>query len=43
MLGEGEVIRVETGLVVGFDSTVDYSIALAGGVKTVLFGGRGSS
>ncbi|HPD51433.1 MAG TPA: TIGR00266 family protein [Methanoculleus sp.] len=41
MLGEGEVIRVETGLVVGFDSTVDYSIALAGGVKTVLFGGEG--
>ncbi|NLZ29539.1 MAG: TIGR00266 family protein [Methanomicrobiales archaeon] len=40
-LAPGEVVRVETGLVVGFESTVDYSIALAGGVKTVLFGGEG--
>ncbi len=40
-LAPGEVVRVETGLVVGFESTVDYNIALAGGVKTVLFGGEG--
>lgn len=40
-LAPGEVIRVETGLVVGFDSTIDYSIDFAGGVKTVLFGGEG--
>ncbi|HQD25309.1 MULTISPECIES: TIGR00266 family protein [Methanoculleus] len=40
-LAPGEVVRVETGLVVGFESTVDYSIQLAGGVKTVLFGGEG--
>lgn len=40
-LAPGEVVRVETGLVVGFESTVDYSIALAGGVKTVFFGGEG--
>jgi uncharacterized protein (TIGR00266 family) len=40
-LAPGEVIRVETGLVVGFESSVDYSIALAGGVKTVFFGGEG--
>jgi uncharacterized protein (TIGR00266 family) len=40
-LKPGEVVKVETGLVVGFESTVDYSIALAGGVKTVFFGGEG--
>lgn len=38
VLAPGEVVKVETGLVVGFESTVDYSIAVAGGVKTVLFG-----
>lgn len=40
-LAPGETIRAETGLVVGFDSTVDYSIERAGGVKTMLFGGEG--
>lgn len=40
-LRPGEVVKVQTGLVVGFDSTVQYSIALAGGVKTVFFGGQG--
>ncbi|WOF16747.1 TIGR00266 family protein [Methanoplanus sp. FWC-SCC4] len=40
-LEPGETVRVETGLVVGFESSVDYSINLAGGVKTVLFGGEG--
>ena len=40
-LAPGETIRVETGLVVGFESGVDYNIAVAGGVKTVLFGGEG--
>lgn len=40
-LAPGEVVRVETGLVVGFESTVSYDIALAGGVKTVFFGGEG--
>lgn len=40
-LAPGEVVKVETGLVVGFESTVDYSIQLAGGVKTVFFGGEG--
>jgi uncharacterized protein (AIM24 family) len=40
-LAPGEVVKVETGLVVGFESSVDYSIALAGGVKTVFFGGEG--
>lgn len=40
-LTPGEVVKVETGLVVGFDSTVSYDIALAGGVRTVVFGGEG--
>ncbi|MDG6258036.1 MAG: TIGR00266 family protein [Methanomicrobiaceae archaeon] len=40
-LGPGEVVKVETGLVVGFESTVSYDIAFVGGVKTVLFGGEG--
>ncbi|MGA2918324.1 TIGR00266 family protein [Methanoregula sp.] len=37
----GEVIKVQTGLVVGFDLTVGYDIALAGGITTALFGGEG--
>ena len=36
-----EVIKVQTGLVVGFDHTVSYDIALAGGITTALFGGEG--
>jgi uncharacterized protein (TIGR00266 family) len=37
----GEIVKVQTGLVVGFDDTVSYDIALAGGVTTALFGGEG--
>lgn len=40
-LAEGEVMKVQTGLVVGFEHTVDYNIALAGGITTALFGGEG--
>jgi uncharacterized protein (TIGR00266 family) len=40
-LKQGEVIKVQTGLVVGFASTVGYDIALAGGITTALFGGEG--
>ena len=36
-----EVIKVQTGLVVGFENTVSYDIALAGGITTALFGGEG--
>jgi len=36
-----DVIKVQTGLVVGFDKTVSYDIALAGGITTALFGGEG--
>lgn len=41
VLKQGEVIKVQTGLVVGFDHTVSYDIALAGGITTALFGGEG--
>jgi len=37
----GETVKVQTGLVVGFDDTVSYDISLAGGVTTALFGGEG--
>jgi uncharacterized protein (TIGR00266 family) len=40
-LKEGEVVKVQTGLVVGFEHTVSYDIALVGGITTALFGGEG--
>lgn len=41
ILGPGEVLRVDTGCIVAFQSTVDYDIQLVGGIKTALFGGEG--
>lgn len=40
-LKHGEVIKVQTGLVVGFEQTVHYDIALVGGITTAFFGGEG--
>jgi len=40
-LREGETIKVQSGLVVAFDDTVDYSIDYAGNITTILFGGEG--
>lgn len=40
-LNDGEMIKVQTGLVVGFESTVSYDIALAGGITSIIFGGEG--
>ncbi|HPD74767.1 MAG TPA: TIGR00266 family protein [Methanoregulaceae archaeon] len=40
-LQEGEIIKVQTGLVVGFESTVTYDISLVGGITSILFGGEG--
>lgn len=37
----GETLRVDTGCIVAFDATVDYSIEAAGGLKSMLFGGEG--
>ena len=40
-LGPGENLRVDTGCLVAFQPSVDYDIAMAGGIKTALFGGEG--
>ncbi len=40
-LAQEEIIKVNTGSVVGFDSTVGYDITMAGNVKSMLFGGEG--
>lgn len=40
-LAAGEVLRVDTGCIVGFQSHVDYDIEFVGGIKSALFGGEG--
>lgn len=40
-LAAGEVLRVDTGCIVGFSQTVDYDIEFVGGIKNTLFGGEG--
>lgn len=40
-LGPSEMLQVDTGSLVCFDDSVDYSIELAGGIATSLFGGEG--
>lgn len=40
-LAKGEVLKVDTGCVVGFQQTVDYDIRFVGGIKNSLFGGEG--
>jgi uncharacterized protein (TIGR00266 family) len=40
-LAAGEVLRVDTGCLVGFESTVDYDIQMVPGIKNKLFGGEG--
>jgi uncharacterized protein (TIGR00266 family) len=40
-LAPGEVVKVDTGSVVGFDSSVGYDITKAGNVKSMLFSGEG--
>jgi uncharacterized protein (TIGR00266 family) len=37
----GEVLRVDTGCIVGFSRGVDYDIEFIGGFKNALFGGEG--
>ena len=41
VLAPGETLRVDTGCIVAMQPSVEYDIQLAGGVKTVLFGGEG--
>ncbi len=37
----GETLRVDTGCIIAMTPTVDYDIQMAGGIKTMLFGGEG--
>lgn len=38
---KGEILRVDTGCVVGFTPGIDYDIQAAGGLKSMIFGGEG--
>jgi uncharacterized protein (TIGR00266 family) len=40
-LAPGELLRVDTGCIVGFQPTVDYDIQFVGKIKSALFGGEG--
>lgn len=40
-LAPGEMIRIDTGCIVGFSDTVNYDIQFVGGFKNALFGGEG--
>jgi uncharacterized protein (TIGR00266 family) len=40
-LASGEVLKVDTGCIVGFTKEVDYDIEFIGGIKNTLFGGEG--
>lgn len=40
-LQAGEVLRVDTGCIVGFSHTVDYDIEFVGGIRNTVFGGEG--
>jgi len=40
-LAPGEIIRVDTGCIVGFQPSVNYDIQYVGKVKSALFGGEG--
>lgn len=40
-LAPGEMLRVDTGCLVGFDESVGYDIQFVGGFKNALFGGEG--
>jgi uncharacterized protein (TIGR00266 family) len=40
-LKSGEILKVDTGCIVGFSPTVDYDIQFIGGFKNALFGGEG--
>ncbi len=40
-LNPGELLRVDTGCVVGFTQDVDFDVQFVGGIKNTLFGGEG--
>ncbi|MCX8081114.1 MAG: TIGR00266 family protein [Bacteroidia bacterium] len=40
-LQPGELVKVDTGCIVGFTASVNYDIQFVGGIKNTLFGGEG--
>lgn len=40
-LTAGELLKIDTGCIVGFTSSVNYDIQFVGGIKNTLFGGEG--
>lgn len=40
-LTKDDVLKVDTGCIVGFSQTVDYDIEFVGGIKNTIFGGEG--
>src|SRR5690606_36245730 len=40
-LKAGEVLRVDTGCIIGFTQDIDYDIEFVGGIKNTIFGGEG--
>ena len=40
-LKAGEILKVDTGCIVGFSQTVNYDIEFVGGIKNTVFGGEG--
>lgn len=40
-LNPGEILKIDTGCIVGFTSTVNYDIQFVGGIKNTIFGGEG--
>jgi uncharacterized protein (TIGR00266 family) len=40
-LRPGELLKIDTGCIVGFTSTVTYDIQFVGGIKNTIFGGEG--
>lgn len=41
VLKTGEILKVDTGCIVGFTQNVDYDIEFVGGIKNTVFGGEG--
>ncbi|MFY7900900.1 MAG: TIGR00266 family protein [Chitinophagaceae bacterium] len=37
----GEILKIDTGCIVGFTANVDYDIQFVGGIKNTIFGGEG--
>jgi uncharacterized protein (TIGR00266 family) len=40
-LRAGEILKIDTGCIVGFTASVNYDIQFVGGIKNTLFGGEG--